>query len=303
MNSKKVNWIFLSIISLHIIVLLVLTFLKSVYQMGMLTNFIVSELILVIPAFGIVLMSKEKLKNLFQFKKIKITSILMIILVVYLSDPLVTAINGFSMLFTDNAVNQMSGQILNLPFVVSFFFIAILAPVCEELIFRGIIYSGYRKSGNILRAGLFSAILFSLMHMNINQACYAFVIGILLVLLKEVTGSLWAPIIYHVVFNGKMVIMLYASESLLTELGVNSQMAVEVVTSESLMVAACIMSVIAVFTSAIAACVLYWIAKNEGRLAIIKEAWTERKGAKGTILSVSLIIAFILAIIFMLITV
>ena len=60
------------------------------------------------------------------------------------------------------------------------FFVGILAPVCEEVVFRGAIFGGMKKEGNIFKAVMVSGLLFGLLHMNINQASYAFVIGILL---------------------------------------------------------------------------------------------------------------------------
>ena len=102
----------------------------------------------------------------------------MIILYTFLMGPLTTLLNAISMLFVDNAVVSISGGVLNLPFLLTFFLMAVFGPVCEELCFRGVVYRGYLKSGNVVGAVLLSSLLFGLMHMNFNQAPYAFAIGV-----------------------------------------------------------------------------------------------------------------------------
>ena len=50
MNYRKVNWCFLGMIMLHLGVVGLLLALRNVYSMGMVTNLLVSELILAVPA-------------------------------------------------------------------------------------------------------------------------------------------------------------------------------------------------------------------------------------------------------------
>lgn len=58
MNYRKVNWCFLGMIMLHLGVVGLLLALRNVYSMGMVTNLLVSELILAVPAFLAVLTSR-----------------------------------------------------------------------------------------------------------------------------------------------------------------------------------------------------------------------------------------------------
>ena len=50
---------------------------------------------------------------------------------------------------------SISGEVLNLPFLLTFFLMAVFGPVCEELCFRGVVYRGYLKSGNVVGGGSF----------------------------------------------------------------------------------------------------------------------------------------------------
>ena len=47
-----------------------------------------------------------------------------------------------------------------------------------------------------------SSVLFGAAHMNLEQFCYTTILGVLLALAYEKTGSIIAPILIHMSFNG-----------------------------------------------------------------------------------------------------
>ena len=177
--------------------------------------------------------------------------------------PLVTLVNAISMLFVDNTVASMSGDILGAPFIVMFLHHGGFSGLFnEELICRGIFYQGYKRSGTTMQAMLMSALLFALMHMNFNQAAYAFVIGVLVVLLIEATGSIWSSIIVHIVINSQQVLMLYMLEDG-TEAGLEMvQEAQSMLTTDDLLLVISIYLILSAITTSLAGCVLAWIAKK-----------------------------------------
>lgn len=77
----------------------------------------------------------------------------------------------------------------------------IVAPVSEELLFRQIIYKRLTEIAPLWVSVLVSSLLFGIYHGNLMQGVYAFIMGILLALAYEWTGSLLAPILFHVVAN------------------------------------------------------------------------------------------------------
>lgn len=297
MNSKKVNWMFLCTITIKLI--LMFGFISFINELiaDITSNLIISELTLLVPALIFVFASRTKLSEVFAFHKIKITSVLMIILFVYLSMPLVTTINAFSMLFSENAVAGISTDILEMPFILMLFLMGIYGPVCEELVFRGIVHSGYRKSASALQAMIFSALLFGLMHMNFNQALYAFAIGFMLVLLKEATGSILAPIIYHVVFNSHTVILMYIYQKWMPDIELEAAQAA--MDTKTLLTTMSVVMVAAAITTALGVCVLVWIANNENRKEYVTGIWTKRKETKGHVVTVPLIVSILLCFAFM----
>lgn len=80
--------------------------------------------------------------------------------------------------------------------------IVIIAPIVEELIFRGIIMSGFTRNYNAVFAIFFSALLFALFHLNPWQFPAAFTLGLILGLIRIRTGSVLACIAGHAIHNG-----------------------------------------------------------------------------------------------------
>lgn len=307
MNSKKVNWLFLCIILLEFTVvglLIVLTVVLRVrFNLGIAANLILSEMILLLPALIFVLFSLKGVgtagfNSMLGFRKIKISSFFMVLLFTFLIMPMTTAINAISMLFVDNAVTAISGDILKMPFPVMLFLMGIYGPFCEEFVFRGVIYRGYKNSGPVFWSIFWSALLFGLMHLNFNQAAYAIAIGIMFALLVEATGSLWSSAVAHMVFNSQQVCMMYIINYLMPDTYSNSN-AENMLTNETLIAVIGPYLIIAVIGTSLAVCVLVWLAKNEGRETALRNIWRFRKSQSSYLVSVPLIIAIVLCLAYM----
>jgi membrane protease YdiL (CAAX protease family) len=83
----------------------------------------------------------------------------------------------------------------------AFFKVAVIAPVIEELIFRGLILHGLRKNYHATTAVLVSALLFSLFHLNPWQMPATFVLGVILGWLMIRTNSILLAILGHSLNN------------------------------------------------------------------------------------------------------
>ena len=84
--------------------------------------------------------------------------------------------------------------------VMMIFFLAILAPVCEEVIFRGIILSRLRAYGD-KTAIIYTAVLFGLFHANFVQIPMAIAAGLVFGYAFVKTNKLRYPIILHIAMN------------------------------------------------------------------------------------------------------
>ncbi len=284
---------FLTIILVHIGTVLFLLLAGENITVGIVANFLLSESILMVPALLFLLVfgrrggpAADPGENIRTeaavFCRVKISTLLMIMLCTLLIMPLVTVLNALTMFFTDNTVAMLQEDILDMPFPVMLFMIGIFGPFCEEFVFRGIMYRSYRRDAGI-GAVLLSAFTFGLMHMNFNQALYAFGIGIFLALLVEAAGSLWASVCCHMFFNSCQVVLMYLSGRLLNSVyGRAASEAAGEVTTRELLAALSVYLVIASVTTPIAVCVIVWIVKNEGRQEAMKEmlSGSRRKKAR-----------------------
>ena len=85
-------------------------------------------------------------------------------------------------------------------------FYAILSPIMEELVFRGIVFGNMRKIMNVPQAVFLSALLFGLIHFNIVQFVYAFLLGLVLAAFMYKSGHVYAAMIGHITANAFAVI-------------------------------------------------------------------------------------------------
>lgn len=97
--------------------------------------------------------------------------------------------------------NNVATSIYTAPALLQFFMLAVSAPICEELLMRGIIYKRLRSYSKPFVAALISAILFGAIHGNWVQFVYAFAVGLVAAYIYEYTHNLFAPILFHMVTN------------------------------------------------------------------------------------------------------
>jgi sodium transport system permease protein len=89
----------------------------------------------------------------------------------------------------------------------------LLAAVCEELAFRGLILSGLLRRFHARNAVILSSFLFALFHMNVFQFLPAFILGLVLGLLTVRSKSLVPAIIFHLLHNTLLVSSMYLSSA------------------------------------------------------------------------------------------
>lgn len=170
---------------------------------------IFSQVILVLPSIVYMAVFRLPYAETVRLKKMKLADMAWCILFGILIQPVLTLLNAISMVFSTNILSdfmlQLSSQISFLP---ALFLMAVVPCVLEETVYRGVFYNEYSKI-NPWKAALLSGFLFGLMHGNINQFCYAAVMGILFALLIEATGSILSTMLIHFWVNAGSVVLIY----------------------------------------------------------------------------------------------
>jgi membrane protease YdiL (CAAX protease family) len=93
--------------------------------------------------------------------------------------------------------------------------VAVVAPIYEEILFRGILLKGMARKINPTIALVISAVFFALVHMNIPQGINAFLLGLVIGSIYLKTGSIYLSIFAHFVNN--ILAITVSSEFMLIE--------------------------------------------------------------------------------------
>ena len=100
------------------------------------------------------------------------------------------------------AVKMLQGKLPAGQIVVYGLVAVVLAPVAEEVLFRGILYPTLKRTGHPLAALWITSLLFASIHLNLLAFVPLTFLALTLAWLYERTGNLLAPILTHVLFNG-----------------------------------------------------------------------------------------------------
>lgn len=93
---------------------------------------------------------------------------------------------------------------------------AVLPGICEELLFRGLMLSAWEERGS-LHAVTTVSLLFTLLHGNLLGIPSEFICGVLLACIVISSGSLFAGMVFHTVFNSTLLIASYWARTVETD--------------------------------------------------------------------------------------
>ena len=98
--------------------------------------------------------------------------------------------------------------------LVAFIALCIVAPIAEELIFRGWLYAKLRakipgQKLSLILSILLVSILFGLMHGQWNVGVNVFAMSVILCALREVTGTIYTGILLHILKNTVAFVLVY----------------------------------------------------------------------------------------------
>lgn len=116
----------------------------------------------------------------------------------------------------DTGFTNMSSQA---EYILAFLMLVVIAPVAEELLFRGYVFGKLRKYAPLWIAILITSLLFAVVHFAWNVGLDVFALSIVLCLLRVVSGSLWPSIMLHMLKNGVAFYFLFINPSVLSTLG------------------------------------------------------------------------------------
>lgn len=133
----------------------------------------------------------------------------------------------FGKMFDVLNISKKPEETLSLPlnnggwYVANLIILGILPAICEELIFRGVIFQGLKERFSKWASVLLSALLFALMHQNIEQFLYPFLLGCVLAIVMDRTNNLIYPIIIHLFNNWATITLSFLNETHVLKISFN----------------------------------------------------------------------------------
>ena len=93
--------------------------------------------------------------------------------------------------------------------LAAFVALVIVPPICEEIAYRGWLYGKLRSRWGFVMSSLLVSLTFAVLHAPLNAAIVAFVLSFVACGLREITGSVYASMIMHMLKNGIAFWLLY----------------------------------------------------------------------------------------------
>lgn len=103
-------------------------------------------------------------------------------------------------------------------YLLAFTALVIIAPIVEELLFRGYLFGKLRAKLGFWTAALATSVLFGFVHMQWNVGVDVFALSLVLCYIREKTGAIWAGIALHMIKNSIAFALLFLYPDLLKSL-------------------------------------------------------------------------------------
>ncbi len=93
--------------------------------------------------------------------------------------------------------------------MMAFVTLVVIAPVCEEIIFRGWLYGKLRARTWAMPAIILTSVMFGIVHGQWNVGITVAVMSVIMCLIREMTGTIWGGMIIHMLKNGLAYYLLF----------------------------------------------------------------------------------------------
>ena len=147
--------------------------------------------------------TKLPLSKVFRLEKFDIKNFIPLVFIIVGASIICSEMDNFFRFFlpAPEFINQIMNELVSKG-IGSLIALVIIAPVIEELIFRGLILNGLLSQYSVKKSAVISALLFALIHINPYQFAGAFIWGVLAAYILIATKSLLPCIICHALYNG-----------------------------------------------------------------------------------------------------
>jgi membrane protease YdiL (CAAX protease family) len=191
------------------------------------SKLILFETLIIIPAIIFVFVKKASFVEVFRWKRVSMNLLFVSIFIGIglnvITDEMDRLIQSFVPMrweVYEAIKSQMTYQTIE-QFILIFIAAAIVAPLTEEMLFRGYLQGVLEKATFARKAIIVSAFIFTFVHFNPWWTLEIFIIGILIGIIAWRSGSIFPGIIVHGINNALSIFMLNVDPSKLKWYTVN----------------------------------------------------------------------------------
>lgn len=160
----------------------------------------------IIPAFIYLKVTKSNIKETLRLNKLPLTDIGIVLIIAFLTYPIMGACSNISSLFFNNNIGEYMTSISDTPILVMILLFGVMPAITEEINLRGIMLSGY-DNVSPFKASLMVGLFFGIFHLDLQQFLYAAVLGFIMAYVVRVTNSIFSSVLIHFVVNTSSVII------------------------------------------------------------------------------------------------
>ncbi len=138
----------------------------------------------------------------------------------------ISVLLGFIMQILPQKLSEDYGEVMDSLSTIDVFSIlsvVVLAPISEEFLCRGVIQRCAEEAYSKIAAVFIQAVVFGLIHMQLIQSSYAFVIGIVFGYFSMKYRTVWIGVIIHISLNASSYLLPYIPDTV-SFFGININM-------------------------------------------------------------------------------
>ncbi len=180
--------------------------LNDVFQGLVPTIFVLTTIVLVILFYAFFIFMNKNFKDYTRFKKIQWPFVMLSFFLGYALNMASLALMELVPISQSWFEDHEQHVTFYGPVIFIILAVVVCAPLLEEIVFRGLIYTVLKKHSATWIAALISAVVFGAVHGNMLQAIYAGIMGLVCVYVYEMTESLLGSILVHLGFNATDIV-------------------------------------------------------------------------------------------------
>ena len=227
-------------------------------------------ILFLIPAIIYLLVTKSSFKDTLKLNKLHWQDTLLIILLGFIVQPVMTFFSLISTFFFNNEVGSFIYEITSTPYILLLALVAVLPSITEEVTLRGVVLSGYENKNKYVAAAI-TGLFFGIFHLNAQQFLYATVLGFIFSLVVRITNSIYASMIIHFIVNGTSVTIAKISKIITESLPINNdavEFTLKNITSQEKLLLVITYGIIAVIFSIFVFLIIYALEKINNKRRI-----------------------------------